>query len=201
MIDRLLPERLTGAILAGGKGRRMGGSDKGLVECGGRPLIAYVIEAMEPVCTRLYLNANRSLAEYRHFGHPVISDSLAGFHGPLAGILSVMEVATTDLLVVAPCDCPRLQSETLARLVQALDKDIDIAVAHDGVRLHPVVMALRTRLAGDLGEWLKAGRHKIDRWVERHPWLAVDMSDVSGQFVNINTPEELQTFERERLAS
>jgi len=193
-----LPDQVTGVVLAGGRARRMGGRDKGLLSCGGRPLIVYALEALRPLCSQVLINANRSHQAYQHFDQPVIADSMPGFHGPLAGILSAMQAAGTEYLLVSPCDCPRLQSQTLARLLTALVKEeVDIAIAHDGKRLHPVVMALRNRLADDLADWLAAGRHKIDTWAQRHPWRPVDCSEMAEQFININTPEELHTFEND----
>jgi len=193
------PEQVTGVILAGGQARRMGGKDKGLIQCAGRPLVSYAIEALSPLCSRTLINANRSLEEYQRFDLPVVTDSISGFHGPLAGILSALETAHTEYVLVTPCDCPRLSSDSLGRVLSSLeDKHKDIAIAHDGKRLHPVVMALRTRLAGDLSCWLTSGKRKIDAWAQRHHWVAVDLSDNAFQFININTPEELEEYESSR---
>ena len=190
------PERVSGIVLAGGKARRMGGTDKGLIPCGGRPLISYAIEALRPLCGHLFINANRSLQEYERFGLPLIQDSIAGFQGPLAGILSGLETATTPYLLVSPCDCPRLETATLARLLGSLEAQrMDIALASDGERLHPVVMALRTHLASDLAGWLASGKRRIDAWARRHRWIGLDLSDAANQFVNINTPRDLAEYE------
>ncbi|BCX81513.1 molybdenum cofactor guanylyltransferase [Methylomarinovum caldicuralii] len=184
-------EQLTGVVLAGGRARRLGGIDKGLLAYRGRPLIRYALQALEPLCGEILINANRNLADYRRFGHPVVPDALPDFQGPLAGILAAMQQAETPCLLVVPCDSPRLSATLLARLPAALDDGHDIAIAHDGQRLHPVVMALRTHLADDLAAWLAAGRHKIDRWAGRHRWTAVDCSDHPDAFLNVNTPEDL----------
>lgn len=190
-------DQVTGMILAGGQARRMQGQDKGLLTCAGRPLIAYAIEILRPLCGRLVINANRSLESYQAFDLPVIPDQTQGFKGPLAGILTVLRTVDTAYLVAIPCDSPCLQSATLGRLLRALIQTrAEIALAHDGQRLQPVVIALRTELADDLADYLVAGERKIDRWVERHRWIAVDCSDCPRQFVNINTPEELEALER-----
>lgn len=191
------PDQVTGVILAGGRARRMAGRDKGLLECAGRPLIAHALDILRPVCGRLLINANRSLEDYRDFDVPVICDEVTGFQGPLAGILTALRVTDTPYLVVIPCDSPRLETVTLTRLLRALmENQVDIALAHDGKRLHPVVMALRTGLADDLAAYLNAGKRKVDRWVKRQAWATVDCSDRPGQFANINTPEELETLEK-----
>ena len=184
-------DQLTGVVLAGGRARRLGGIDKGLLPYRSRPLIDYALRALEPLCGEILINANRNLDDYRRFGHPVIPDTLPDFQGPLAGILAALRRAKTPTLLVVPCDSPHLSDVVLARLPAALDDGYEIAIAHDGQRLHPVVMALRTELADDLAAWLAAGRHKIDRWAQRHRWTAVDCRDHPDAFLNINTPEDL----------
>lgn len=191
------PDQITGLILAGGQAQRMHGQDKGLLTCAGRPLIAYAIDTLKPLCGRLLINANRSLESYRTFDLPVITDRIPGFQGPLAGLLAAMQATDTHYLIAIPCDSPRLKSATLEKLLSALiQTHAEIALAHDGQRLHPVILALRTDLADDLAAYLASGERKIDRWAERHHWVAVDFSDCPGQFANINTPEELEALER-----
>lgn len=190
------PTQVTGVVLAGGQARRLGRRDKGLLDYHSRPLIHYPLQALEPLCGEILISANRNLEDYRRFGHPVLTDTLPGFQGPLAGILTALQHASTPYLLVVPCDTPHLGSKLLARLLAALGKGNEIAIAHDGQRLHPVVMALRTNLADDLNTYLRSGQHKIDRWVGRHAWVAVDCSDAPGQFRNINTPEDLHGIDR-----
>ncbi len=190
------PEQVTGLILAGGQGRRMHGQDKGLIICAGRPLIAYAIQALRPLCGQILINANRSLESYQAFGLKVISDCLPGFQGPLAGILTALQATNTPYLVAVPCDSPCLKPATLEKLLNGLiHASAEIALAHDGERLHPVVIALRTELATDLADYLAHRGRKIDRWVERHRWVAVDFSDRPWQLANVNTPEELKALE------
>jgi len=188
-------DQLTGVVLAGGKARRLGGVDKGLQPYRGRPLIQHALEILAPLCAEILVNANRNLAAYRRFGHPVIPDPTPDFQGPLAGILAALQRAHTPALLVVPCDSPHLRRDLLERLAASL-ADHDIAIAHDGRRLHPVVMALRTELAGDLSAWLAAGGRKIDRWAQRHRWTAVDGSDAPDQFRNLNTPEDFHGDDR-----
>lgn len=197
MTNTFSPDQVTGLILAGGQAQRMRGRDKGLISCAGRPLIAYAIATLKPLCGKLLINANRSLESYRALGFPVIADTTPGFQGPLAGILTALQASDTPYLLAIPCDSPRLQSDTLTRLLAALvQTPAEIALAHDGERLHPVILALRTELANDLADYLAMGERKIDRWVEHHRWIAVDCSDCPWQFANVNTPEELKALEQ-----
>jgi molybdopterin-guanine dinucleotide biosynthesis protein A len=195
------PKSSTSAvILAGGMGRRMGGRDKGLVELGGRPLIAHVIDAVAPQVGQLYINANRNRESYARFGWPVIADDLEGYQGPLAGILTAMRRATTPLLLVVPCDAPRLPDDLLEQLARTLEAEsAEIAVAHDGNRLQPVHALLSTALADDLEIWLAAGERKIDNWYRTHAMAIADFSRRPEIFTNVNTPEERKTLEERKL--
>ncbi len=185
----------SGVILAGGKARRMGGADKGLIPFAGRPLITYAIDLLRPLCREIYLNVNRSHKEYGAFGLPLLGDAIGGFAGPLAGVLAALEASETPYLLVIPCDAPALTAEILMGLLKEVAEGAEISVASDGTRLHPVVMALQKGLAGSLRGYLEAGGRKIDRFLERHRTAVVQFSDREA-FVNLNTPEELRELER-----
>ncbi|MBS9404158.1 molybdenum cofactor guanylyltransferase [Halomonas sp. TRM85114] len=185
---------LTGLILAGGQGRRMGGRDKGLEIFAGQPLVMHVRERLEGQVSEVLINANRHLDAYRPLAARVIADVEEGFQGPLMGIYSGLLAATTPWLVVVPCDSPALPHDLVARLVASIG-DADIAVAFDGERLHPVVALIRTSLADDLGEALSGGERKIDRWYARHAWCRVDVSDCPEAFANLNTEDEKRRLE------
>jgi molybdopterin-guanine dinucleotide biosynthesis protein A len=174
----------------------MGGRDKGLLELRGRPLAAYALDAVKPVAGTVLISANRNLGSYSALGCPVISDRTGGFRGPLAGLLSAMEsTATADLLVV-PCDCPLLDAAVLRRILQALaDQAVDVAVAYDGQRLQPVVMALRTDLSDSVEAFLESGERQLKLWLQRQRWVAVDCGDRAEAFENVNTPEDLARLE------
>ncbi|MEJ2423080.1 MAG: molybdenum cofactor guanylyltransferase MobA [Candidatus Thiodiazotropha sp.] len=188
MID---PADITAVILAGGRGRRMGGVDKGLVTYNGRPLIAHVIDAIAPQVHRLMINANRNLAQYQRFGYPVFADSLTDFQGPLAGFLAAMEEVQTPYLVTVPCDGPELANHLVQRLSQALERDsAEIAIAHDGQRLQPVYALIAVSLKQSLKDYLEGGDRKIDLWYTRHQTTTADFSDLPETFININTQEE-----------
>ena len=195
--DEMAQEELTGLILAGGQGRRMGGVDKGLVAFRGRPLVAHVRDRLVGRVAELLINANRSEGDYAPLADRVIDDAEGGFQGPLMGIYSGLCAARTPWLVVAPCDTPSLPRALVPRLLAGRG-DADIAVAWDGERLHPVVALIRTALADDLAAALAEGERKIDRWYARHPWCRVDFSDCPEAFANLNTDDDRRRLETAR---
>jgi molybdenum cofactor guanylyltransferase len=184
-------EQITAVILAGGRGSRMGGVDKGLVEFNGRPLIEHVIEAIRSQVRTLMINANRNLVRYQTFGFPVIADSLNDYQGPLAGFLAAMEMAQTSDIVTVPCDGPLLAPDLVERLVRAREREsAEIAVAHDGNRMQPVYALIPVALKQSLQDYLEGGDRKIDLWYARHRVALADFSDLPSTFVNINTEAE-----------
>ncbi|CAM3300821.1 molybdenum cofactor guanylyltransferase MobA [Halomonas lysinitropha] len=186
---------LTGLILAGGQGRRMGGRDKGLESFAGRPLVAHVRERLAGRVAEVLINANRNAEAYAPLADRVIADAEGGFQGPLMGIYSGLCAARTPWLLVTPCDTPALPHDLVDRLVVGVGEG-DIAVAFDGERLHPVVALIRTSLAEDLAAALADGERKIDRWYARHAWCRVDVSDCPDAFANLNTDDDKQRLER-----
>ena len=184
-------EKITALVLAGGKSRRMGGRDKGLLPFGTGLLVGHVVESIRPQVGAVLISANRNQDEYRRFGFPVIADPLDDFQGPLAGFLAGLETMPSDYLLTLPCDGPVVVPDLANRLATGLSEaEADIAVAHDGHRLQPVYALLHRRVLPDLRLALEEGERKIDRWYPRHHWVAVDFSDVPEQFSNINTPED-----------
>jgi molybdopterin-guanine dinucleotide biosynthesis protein A len=189
-------EQVTGVILAGGKARRMGGVDKGLVSIHNRPMVGYVIDALQPQVSALLINANRSHDRYREFGLPVIADADRDFRGPLAGIASGMQAAQAPYVAVAPCDSPLLCPDLVQRLHAAMQAEgMRIAVAHDGTRLQPVFALLACSLQEDLAGHLADGGRKIDQWYAKHGFAVADCSDVPESFLNINAPADRQLLE------
>jgi len=188
---------LTGLILAGGQGRRMGGRDKGLEPFAGHPLVVHVRERLTGRVDEVLINVNRNIAAYTPLADRVIQDAEGGFQGPLMGIYSGLRAASTPWLVVVPCDSPALPHDLVDRLVSAVCTDAcDIGVAFDGERLHPVVALIRTSLVDDLAQALADGERKIDRWYARHAWCRVDVSDCPEAFANLNTDDDKQRLER-----
>ncbi len=192
------PPPITGLILAGGMGSRMGGLDKGLLEWQGRPLVEHLLLALRPQVTTVLINANRNLERYQAYGLPVVSDALAGFQGPLAGLVAGMEAATTPYILTIPCDAPRIASDMAERLWQALQAaPAELAVAHDGERLQPVHALIPVRLLPSLRAFLAQGDRKLVLWYTQHRMATADFSDKASLFRNINTPAEQQALEQE----
>ena len=189
-------EQVTGVILAGGRATRMGGVDKGLVPIHGRPMIAWVIDALRPQVSDVLINANRNHDRYGEFACPVIDDGDSEFRGPLAGMISAMQVARTPYIAVVPCDSPLIGGELVERLyAAAASSGSPIAAAHDGERLQPVFALLSCDLLEDLAGYLDDGERKIDRWYDRHGYVTVDFSDVAETFANINAPDDKRALE------
>ena len=194
-------DEITAVVLAGGKSRRMGGQDKGLVEVAGRPMVAHTIDALRPQTAEVVVNANRNAGAYRTItGCRVIADTVGDFAGPLAGMASALESSTTRLLLTAPCDSPLVTGELGPRLHAALIRDdAEIAVAHDGERMQPVFALLTRGLLPDLLAFLAAGERKIDTWYAIGHAVIADFSDILDTFLNVNTPQERDRLEQ-RLA-
>ena len=183
---------ITGVILAGGRARRMGGEDKGLLAFHGRPMIERIIAALRPQVAAVLINANRNLDRYRRYGHAVVSDGVKDYPGPLAGMLSGMAAADTDYILTLPCDSPYVAPDLARRLAAKLQAErARLCVAHDGARLQPVFALLHTGLLDSLQSYLAAGERKIDRWYERHQPAVAGFSDRPETFININTRDEL----------
>jgi len=187
---------LTGVILAGGRATRMGGQDKGLLLLAGKPMVAHASQRLAAQVGSLLINANRNIEQYQNYATHVVRDDLAGFQGPLAGMLAAIDAAQTEYILTVPCDSPLLTPDYAARMfLQLQQQHAEICVASDGERLQPVFALIATHLRDHLQAYLASGERKIDRWFAQHRMAAVDFSDVSSMFHNINTPEDLATIE------
>ena len=183
---------ITGLVLAGGQGRRMGNVDKGFVELAGRPLVAHVIDRLVPQVATLVINANRSAEHYAAFGYPVVADAIGGFAGPLAGLHAGLATAATPFVVTSPCDSPFLPADLVVRLSAAFDaRPIDIAVARTFDQPHPVFALVRRSVLPHLAQFLDGGGRKIDAWYASLAVAEVSFDDEADAFRNINTPAEL----------
>ena len=184
--------QITGVVLAGGQGRRMGSVDKGLVELNGRALVAHVIERLAPQVAALIVNANQNGDRYASFGHPVVPDAFAGFAGPLAGLHAGMTAASTPYVATSPCDSPFLPDDLVARLATAFDaQPIDLAVARTFVQPHPVFSLVHRDVLPHLETFLRGGGRKIDAWYASLRIAEVPFDDEADAFRNINTAAEL----------
>jgi molybdopterin-guanine dinucleotide biosynthesis protein A len=173
----------------------MGGRDKGLLPLAGEPLIAHSIRRLQPQVTELLISANRHLEIYQQFGCRVIQDSESGFRGPLAGILSALQVARTPYVLTAPCDSPRLPSDYAQRMWAVLERDQTISVASYKGDWQPVFMLLPVTLQDDLAGYLAAGEGGVKRWLQRHQPAAAEFPDWPRWFCNVNTPDDLTQLE------
>lgn len=191
-------DSITGLILAGGKARRMGGIDKGLIAFKGKPMVTHAIERLSPQVSEILINANREIETYQGFGFTIIADEIIDFAGPLAGLHAGMKTAKTEFILSVPCDSPLLPDDLSQRLMEVLEaRKADIAVAKTGEQLHPVFCLCRTNLAQDLENYLNAGGRKVDEWQKQHAYVEVIFDDNPLAFSNVNTPEELNKLEGE----
>ena len=187
---------VTGVILAGGRGTRMGTVDKGLKILRGKPMVRWVAERFAPQVDELLINANQNIEAYASLGHRVIPDEIAGFAGPLAGLHRGLSEAAHDLVATAPCDSPFLPRDLIARLRGALEREnAELAVAKTGDQPHPVFCLCRRRVMPGLTEFLSSGGRKIDAWYARLKTVEVAFDDQPDAFSNVNTEAELRAFE------
>jgi len=189
-------EAITGLILAGGRGSRMGGVDKGLQSHNGIPMAMHALLRLGPQVGALMVNANRNLGAYESMGVPVWPDALPDFAGPLAGFLAGLERSETPWLVTVPCDAPLFPLDLVARLAQAaVETQADIAMAatfeHGHPQRQPVFCLMRASLMESLVAFTQSGQAKIDRWTGQHRCVEVPFEDAHA-FFNANTLADLQ---------
>ena len=188
---------VTGLVLAGGQGRRMGGVDKGLVELHGQPLVAHVLARLAPQVADVLINANQNCERYGAFGVPVVPDAISGFAGPLAGLHAGLTRATREFVVTVPCDSPFLPADLVARLAAAqAANDAQLAVARTFAQPHPVFALVKRDVLPHLAAFLEAGGRKIDAWYATLRVTEVPFDDEAEAFRNINTADELAAASR-----
>lgn len=188
---------ITGVVLAGGLGRRMGGVDKGLQELDGRPLVAHIIARLQPQVGPLLINANRNAEVYARFGCPVVADAVPDFAGPLAGLHAALAAASTPWVVTVPCDSPFLPADLVSRLAGAVEQaSAGVAVARTGDQVHPVFCLCRRELRDHLGDYLARGERKFTAWYASLATVEVTFDDQPAAFENINTVAELASYSR-----
>ncbi|MBL8362124.1 MAG: molybdenum cofactor guanylyltransferase MobA [Rubrivivax sp.] len=190
---------ITGVVLAGGRGTRMGGVDKGLQPWHGRPLALHALERLAPQVGALLVNANRHLDAYAAFGVPVCPDATGDHAGPLAGWLAALQACRTPWLVTVPCDSPNFPLDLAGRLAAAVSAEgasLAMAACVEGgdLRTQPVFCLLRASLKDSLARYLAEGGRKVDRWTAQHGCVTVTFAD-GAAFANANTVEELQRLQ------
>jgi molybdopterin-guanine dinucleotide biosynthesis protein A len=181
---------VSGIVLAGGLGRRMGGVDKGLQSLRGKAMIEHVLERLAPQVDEIVINANQNLERYAAFGHRVVTDRISGFAGPLAGLHAGLAAISQPLALSVPCDSPFLPADLASRLRRHLG-DNDLAVAKTGHQAHPVFALVRRSVVENLQAYLAGGGRKIDAWYAALRVVEVQFDDEADAFRNINTLEEL----------
>ena len=192
-------DAITGLVLAGGRGSRMGGVDKGLQNHLGLPLALHALLRLGPQVGALMINANRNLGAYDSMGVPVWPDAQLDYPGPLAGFLAGLEHCETPYLVTVPCDTPNFPTDLVARLAAALEAEgAEIAIAatvEDGqLQPQPVFCLMQADLLESLVTFTHGGQRKIDKWTAQHR-CAVVVFDDAGAFFNANTPGDLQQLQ------
>lgn len=204
----LSPNSIIGVILAGGLSRRMGVGDKGLLDLAGKPMLAHVIDRLAPQVAGIVINANGDPRRFAPFGLPVVADTIDGFAGPLAGILSGMlwsraNAPAASHVATVSADTPLLPTDLIARLGASLHAGgREIGIARSPAGLHPVIALWPVALAEDLQAALEIGIRKVLEWADRHDTVPVDFPSLTfggteiDPFFNANTPDDLAEIRR-----
>jgi len=192
-------EHISGLVLAGGRGSRMGGVDKGLQRHLGAPLALHAIQRLLPQVGTVMVSANRHLDTYASFGVPVWPDAMEDHPGPLAGFLAGLEHCRTPYLVTVPCDTPNFPTDLVARLaVELMANDAQMAIAatreSEGLQVQPVFCLMASGLKDSLMEFIHSGQRKVELWTTQHRRATVVFDDKSA-FTNANTAQELQQLQ------
>ena len=189
------PKDITALILAGGRGSRLNGQDKGLLKYDGKFFFEHLTHKLSPQVDRVMINANRNLETYKKTGLDVVIDPLENFQGPLAGVLAGLYACKTSWLVTVPCDGPFIDDNYVNTMRVAVEKDqSECAVAYDGSRQQPVYLMISKSLTQSLENYLRDGERKIDRWYGNLKYVEVDFSGRDKMFLNVNTPEQLASL-------
>ncbi|GMR08269.1 MAG: molybdenum cofactor guanylyltransferase [Gammaproteobacteria bacterium] len=188
---------ITAVILAGGRGRRMYGQDKGLMMLQNRPMIEHVLKTIEPQVGKMIISANRNQERYQEleFDTEVLSDEpLDGgdedkYLGPLAGIATALKHISTPYLLCVPCDTPDLPGDLVQQLwTQMQQKESDVTVVRDDDRMHPTICLMKREVLPGIEKYLARGERKMEFWVRDLRFSEADFSKQTGSLTNINTP-------------
>ncbi len=195
-------QHITGVVLAGGLSRRMGQRDKAWMMFEGKPMIEHILARLKPQVGSIIISANKNLARYQALNEKIVPDVFENFCGPLAGWHAALMAAATPWLVFAPCDSPRMPTDLVARLYDALaDKTLPCArpcvvVPSTKKGLHPVFALLHRDLLPSLTQYLESGERKAESWCRAQEMIEVSFDDESDAFCNINTEQDLRYFEQ-----
>lgn len=187
-------QSITGVILAGGRGTRMGGQDKGLVPLLGKPLYQYILARLAPQVGQVMINANRNQDEYRQSQLTVITDLNSDFSGPLAGMQAALHHAKTDWLLFVPCDVPAFPLDLAEKMF--MEKGLHLACyAQDTEREHPTFALLHRSLQPQIDDYLARGDRKLMLFMQEINAKGITFSSETGSFANLNTPEDSRNWE------
>lgn len=188
-------QNITAVILAGGKGSRLGGIDKGLVKLNNLPLVQHLVNRILPQVSNIIISANRNIDSYKKLGFPVYEDDVSDYAGPLAGILKALQHCETEWLLIVAADSPFIPANLASRLMQNT-KDAKLVIPHDGEHLHPTSALIHKSLQDSLKSYLDKGERKARAWMQQQQHAIVDFSDQADAFMNINTEDELKNAEK-----
>ena len=189
-MKKISKNEISAVILAGGKGSRMGGKDKGLIEFRGLALIAHVVNVVKIRVNQIFISANRSLDDYSKYGK-VIVDDLEDYQGPLAGISKALKVCSSNYLLVLPCDSPMINLTLIDALIERMESSgSDICVAHDGTIMHATFALMKSNLNESLDKFLDDGGRKMALWYRQQYTERVDLSSHLELLTNLNNPED-----------
>ncbi|GMQ83589.1 MAG: molybdenum cofactor guanylyltransferase [Gammaproteobacteria bacterium] len=187
---------ISALVLAGGRGNRMGGMDKGLISIAGKPAIEHVLQRLRPQLETILISANRNLERYARYGYPVIEDTLSEFPGPLAGIAAGLHACNTKYLLCMPVDAPLLGDQYVVRMKTCLEKTGGPAcVAEFNGKPEPVFCLLHKCHEQTLLEYLGQGKRSVQVWLKKIGAHVVDFNDSPDQFININLEQDQQKLE------
>lgn len=188
---------VSAVILAGGRGRRLGGVDKGLVEVAGQRLVERIAERLKPQVQAVLINANRHPHEYRKFAERVVADVVDEPCGPLGGMLTGLQTAPTELVLFCPCDASHIPDNLVEKLLGAMSREsADIAAVGDEFGLQPVCCLMKRELAEDLAHFIRSGARETAEWLKRHKLAIEDFSDWPAEYWSMNTPEDQARLEK-----
>jgi molybdopterin-guanine dinucleotide biosynthesis protein A len=190
----IAPDQITGVVLCGGAGRRMGGVQKPLLELDGRTLLDRVLERVRPQVGRIVISANEELPRYAAYGYEVIRDATPGL-GPLGGLAACARVVTTPWIFVCAGDAPYLDSYLISRLALGRGPHDAGALPHDGERAHYLMLLVRTETCASIAPYLTAGHRSVRGWLSALPVREVALPALRESFRNLNTPDDLQATE------
>jgi len=190
--------KVDGGILAGGLSTRMGGADKGLQPYKNKAMVSWVYEALKPYVDNIHINCNRNHPLYQAISPNLCEDTISGFQGPLAGLVSLMEASSADYLLISPCDTPLLPAEYARRMLAELTILLDrkpslplLLAAKDAHRNHPLHLCISTQFKGAIEATLDLGERRVMKWINANQPHWVDFSDFPTHFSNFNSKEDL----------